>query len=139
MSQGLTVDTSVIVPAMSAWHPAHREALTVVSQRATAIVGHALLEAYSVLTRLPSPFRVEPALASAALGALDLPVVALEPDEITTLIQRLGPEQVSGGAAYDALVAATAQQHGLTLITSDTRARRTYQAMGVRFEPLGSE
>lgn len=97
------------------------------------------MEAYSVLTRLPSPYRVEPRLASAALEGLRLPIVALEPAGLRPLIQRLGEKRIGGAAAYDALIAATARHHGLTMVTSDRRARPTYEAMGVQFQLLASE
>lgn len=34
-----------------------------------------------------------------------------------------------GGTVYDALIAADARHHGLTLVTSDGRARRTYAGL----------
>lgn len=42
---------------------------------------------------------------------------------------------ISGGAIFDALVAAAAREHGLVLATRDGRARSTYRALGaeVRF------
>ena len=48
-------------------------------------------------------------------------------------------QRIGGGAAYDALVAATAKHHGLALVTADRRARRTYEAMGVQIQLLASE
>jgi predicted nucleic acid-binding protein len=38
---------------------------------------------------------------------------------------------ISGGAIFDALVAAAAREHGLVLATRDSRARSTYRALGV--------
>ncbi len=102
------------------------------------IVGHVLVEAYSVLTRLPRNQRVRPELALSALSAafLDDPVV-LAGAEIRELIQTLGRSGVAGGAAYDAVVAETARRHGLTLITLDERATTTYEAIGVDTVFLG--
>ncbi|GFG71086.1 hypothetical protein MSEN_28060 [Mycolicibacter senuensis] len=37
---------------------------------------------------------------------------------------------VTGGAAYDALVASAAREHGVALATRDARARSIYEAMG---------
>ena len=43
------------------------------------------------------------------------------------------PERaIAGGAAYDALVAATAAAHGAELITCDRRAAALYERYGVR-------
>jgi predicted nucleic acid-binding protein len=39
-----------------------------------------------------------------------------------------------GGAIYDALVAATAQEAGARLVSRDRRAARTYEAIGARYE-----
>ena len=48
------------------------------------------------------------------------------------------PERaVTGGGAYDALVAATAAAHGVTLITCDRRAASLYDAYGVRATYIG--
>ncbi len=41
---------------------------------------------------------------------------------------------IGGGAVYDALVGATAREHGLTLMTRDRRALETYRALDVRVE-----
>jgi predicted nucleic acid-binding protein len=37
---------------------------------------------------------------------------------------------VRGGALYDALIAATAVRHDADLLSADSRARATYDAMG---------
>jgi predicted nucleic acid-binding protein len=48
----------------------------------------------------------------------------------------LAPLRITGGAVYDALVAAVAREHGLPLLTADDRARPTYEAMGITVEWL---
>ncbi|GAB3914246.1 hypothetical protein GCM10011575_18120 [Microlunatus endophyticus] len=53
------VDTSVIVAAFAGWHQDHASAAAELRQR-PRVVAHALLEAYSVLTRLPGPHRAPP-------------------------------------------------------------------------------
>lgn len=47
------------------------------------------------------------------------------------MIGELGRCGVSGGGTYDALVGATARHHRATLLTSDERARATYERLGV--------
>jgi len=69
---GTALDSSVVVAALASWHEHHDAALAAVqealSSEAGAIVpGHALVEAYSVLTRLPRPHRLRPADAARAL------------------------------------------------------------------------
>jgi len=46
-------------------------------------------------------------------------------------LPRLG---IVGGAVYDAVVAATALRHGLTLRSLDRRATPTYDAVKVAYE-----
>ena len=48
------VDSSVVVAALIDWHPHHDIALRVLGKK-PRIVAHALIESYSVLTRLPAP------------------------------------------------------------------------------------
>lgn len=58
------LDTSVLVAAIQSWHTEHERALHAVSRalaEASAVVPyHALIEAYSVLTRMPKPLRLSP-------------------------------------------------------------------------------
>lgn len=125
-----TCDTSVLVPALVSWHEAHeesREALRGVG----AIGAHVLLEAYSVLTRLPGSQRLDATLAADALAALPWDVIDLSAAARIPLIERFAEAGVSGGAVYDGVVGRTAREHGLTLVTRDRRAMRTYDALGV--------
>jgi len=43
---------------------------------------------------------------------------------------------ISGGASYDALVAATAASHGAELVTFDRRAAPVYERYGIRVHLL---
>ena len=54
-----------------------------------------------------------------------------------SLLEDFGRAGIAGGAVYDALVGACANEHGLPLATLDRRALETYRALGVRIEPLG--
>ena len=60
----VAVDTNVIVAALSTWDARYESAARAIERLAdenTLIVPlHVLIEAYSVLTRLPRPFRVTP-------------------------------------------------------------------------------
>ena len=47
---------------------------------------------------------------------------------------RLASLNIAGGAVCDALVAATAVEHGITLATRDRRAVETYRARDIDFE-----
>lgn len=132
MSERATCDTSVLVPALAAWHGDHGTARRALL-RVAALPAHVLIEAYSVFTRLPAPHRVDAADAASAIGALDLELLQLPGGEHRTLVRRLAEAGVSGGAVYDGLVAAAAAHHGLLLLTRDRRARATYDVVGARY------
>lgn len=131
-----TPDTSVVVAGLSAWHPDHDIARTVLERR-PPVCGHVLVESYSVLTRLPQPRRLAPSIVTEALLATfrDDPIT-LGAAALRRLVGRLTTIGVAGGSVYDALVAETAREHGLELATLDRRATTTYDAVGVRVEFL---
>jgi len=102
------VDTSVVVVAFASWHEQHALADSVVAA-GSRLVAHCAIEAFSVLTRLPPPHRAPAHLVSDYLAArFRDPYVALDSDGYRVLLSRLVELGISGGAAYDALVAATA-------------------------------
>jgi predicted nucleic acid-binding protein len=53
------------------------------------------------------------------------------------LFHRLVRLGIAGGAVYDALVAAAAVEHQVTLATRDRRALETYRALGAKAEVIG--
>ena len=96
---------------------------------------HVALETFSVLTRLPPPHRFAAGLVEALLAAhFPEPPLVLPGDQQTSLIKLAAEAGVTGGAIYDALVAATAKHSGATLLTRDLRARSIYELVGVSFE-----
>jgi toxin FitB len=129
-------DTSVMVPALVAWHPEHAAARRALADVVTAIPAHVLLESFSVLTRLPAPHRIAASDAAAVLDAMvdaaGLAPIVLPAEEHRRLVSTLAAHGVRGGAVYDGLVGATARHHDLELLTRDRRARTTYEALGVR-------
>lgn len=134
---GTTCDTSVLVPALVGWHERHAAArAALVGMR--ALPAHVVVETYSVLTRLPGPHRIAAGDAAGALDALRLDVVDLPGKAQARLVADLGRLRLTGGAVYDALVAATVAHNGLELVTADRRARLTYDALGVRYSVLES-
>ncbi len=131
---GIAVDTSIVVAGLVADHTRH-EAARAVLAAGPAIPAHVAFESYSVLTRLPSPGRLSPAVVSTLLErAFAGRYVALSASEQATLLADLPGKGIAGGAVYDALVAATARRHGLTLRSLDQRAAPTYKALGVAYE-----
>jgi predicted nucleic acid-binding protein len=130
------VDSSIAIAAILADPEAHEVAEEALSESATTIA-HVATETYSVLTRLPPPLRLD-ATRAAAIVATRLPSsrVTLDADAHARSPERLAAAQVSGGATYDGLIALTALEHDLELLSGDRRAARTYSALGVRFRLL---
>jgi predicted nucleic acid-binding protein len=126
-----TPDSSVVIAAFASWNRHHKPAIEALGD-ARDLVAHAELESYSVLTRLPEPFRAEPALVTEYLRE-DYPgkrMILPEPAR-RELVMRLAGLAIAGGAVYDAMVAATAAHHGYRLLSCDRRATATYERLGV--------
>ncbi len=125
----IAADTSVLVAAFASWHESHSAAQEAL--RGARLVAHSVVETYSVLTRLPPPHRVVPDLAARFLRQVttDAPLT-LPAEEIAGLPELLSGRGISGGAAYDALIAVTAVRHGAELVSLDSRAAATYRAIG---------
>lgn len=130
----IAVDTSVVVAAVAAWHEGHAAANEAVA-RGVRVPAHCMVEAYSVLTRLPPPHRV-PAGTAAEVLERRFPDVPLPPADPAGLLGRLAAAGISGGAVYDGLVAMTAASHDALLLSRDRRAAPVYAALGVPFELL---
>ncbi len=62
--------------------------------------------------------------------------LVLDADAHRACLDRAVDAGLSGGALYDALIAATAAEHGATLISADRRASPAYETMGARVEYL---
>jgi predicted nucleic acid-binding protein len=129
-------DTSVVLPALLSDHEAHQAAADALST-CTTTIAHVALEAYSVLTRLPPPHRAEATTVAAVLQArLPQALVTLSARTYSSAPSRMAAADISGGSAYDGLIALTALTHDIELVSRDTRAARAYRALGVRFRLL---
>jgi predicted nucleic acid-binding protein len=130
------LDTSTAIALVVEDHEAHATTRQALRGRRLGLAGHAWFETFSVLTRLPSGLRRSPADVLRLL-ARDFPASGFlgqaEAVELGRALARLG---ISGGAVYDALVAAAARQHRRALVTGDLRARSVYQALGVEIETI---
>lgn len=100
------------------------------------LVGHALAETYSVLTRLPGDARLAPTDAVELIDDNFAGCSALPAEDAETIHREFAQRGIAGGAVYDALVAAAARAHDLPLGSRDARARPTYELMGARVEML---
>jgi predicted nucleic acid-binding protein len=121
----VAVDTSVAVPLLVRSHHDHADVVRWWNGQEIALSGHALVETYSVLTRLPGDARLSPADAARLLNARFAPPLVLGSSPARKLPDTLSRLGIAGGAVYDALVALAAKQHGIALATRDARARGT--------------
>lgn len=130
-------DTSVVVAAFATWHEHHLAARRVVDDR-VRLIEHCALETYSVLTRLPPPHRCPAAVVRDYLKArFTSPYLRLDAESFKQFVMRLPEHNIAGGAAYDALIAATAVNNNAKLVTCDKRAAALYENYGVRSVFLG--
>ncbi len=132
----LLVDTSVAVALTVADHEQHDATFRALSAHRLGLAGHAAFETFSVLTRLPPPARRTPATVARLLAASFPHSRFLGAKAAGSLLARLETIEIAGGAVYDALVGAVANEHGLPLATRDRRALETYRALDVRVELL---
>lgn len=93
-----------------------------------------MLEAYSVLTRLPAGLAVAATVASDVLDErFPGKPMRLSAAECASLPSTLAQAGVSGGASYDGLVALEAASHRQAVFTLDRRAQDAYRRLGTAF------
>ncbi len=112
MTPPIAIDTSVAIPLLVATHAAHATVATWWAGRRLALAGHAFVETYAVLTRLPHDLRLAPDDAARLMSARFTDPLLLHEAaarEVPAVLSHLG---ISGGATYDALVALAAAEHG---------------------------
>jgi predicted nucleic acid-binding protein len=134
----VTADTSVIVASFAPWHEHHEVAFAAIG-RVDGVVAHCLIETYSVLTRLPAPHRMIPGVVSRYLELTfgGHTVFGLPPEEQRKLVTVCAAQGLSGGAVYDAMIAASCARAKAKLLTLDSRARQTYVALAIEHELIG--
>jgi len=131
------VDTSVAVPYIHGKHPHFARVNEALVGRKLKLCGHAAVETYSVLTRLPGDARLSAkAAVHLMLGSFGGEPLTLKPDTFTRVPSILAERGIFGGAVYDGLVALAAIDNNAILLTRDTRALATYDALGVEVEVL---
>ncbi|MDQ6739174.1 MAG: PIN domain-containing protein [Actinomycetota bacterium] len=134
MNPAVALDTSVAVPLLLTSHRAHALVAQWWGGRELALSGHALVETYAVLTRLPGDARLAPGDAARLLTERFAAPLLLSPTASKRIPQTLAGLGIAGGAAYDAIVALAAAEHEYVLATRDARAKSTYDAVGVQVE-----
>jgi predicted nucleic acid-binding protein len=130
------VDTSVVVPALLSWHD-HHDACRAAATGAS-IPAHALLESFSVMTRLPTPHRIGGQVAHRLLEAwFDRAAVLPAPADVQRrIVPLVSSRGFEGGSVCDALIGLTARSAGHVLVTRDRRALRLYEDLDVEVEFL---
>jgi predicted nucleic acid-binding protein len=132
----LLVDTSVAVPLAVGDHEHHQAVFEALSGHRRGLAGHAAFKTFSVLTRLPPPARRTASTVARLLAATFPNTRFLSAEAAVQVFAELKGNGIAGGAVYDALVGATAVEHGLSLATRDRRALNTYRALDVKIELL---
>ena len=122
-----------MIAALSAWHE-HHDAAAERLQGVLAVPAHVMIEAYSVLTRLPGGLAVPATVASDVLAErFPGELLQLSPRQRAALPVTLARAGVAGGASYDGLVALEAVAHGQELLTLDRRAQDAYRRLGAEY------
>lgn len=121
------LDTSCLVAAVCAWHGQHDATRREIERRDAAgeklvLAAHSLVEAFSVLTRLPEPHRLRPDDALELIEANwgETRLIALAAPDYRATLRRCRDAGIGGGAVYDALIAACARKARVeTVVTWD--------------------
>jgi predicted nucleic acid-binding protein len=128
------VDTSLAVPLLALRHDGHAAARAWARGKELWLAGHAAVETYSVLTRLPGGPPASPQGVAEAIDRAFSGVAALPSKTARRAHRELATQGIAGGAVHDGLVALAAREEGLPLATRDARAAGTYSALGIAFE-----
>lgn len=131
ISAELLLDTSAAIALVHDRNPAHERLLELTHGRAIGLAGHAAIETYSVLTRMPGAARLSPARARETI-ARSFPVLApLSVRSAEAAITTFADAGIAGGSVYDGLVGLAARDASVPLVTCDRRALGTYAALRV--------
>ncbi len=124
----IAVDSSVIIAGLLSWHEFHQRAFQalekVMSGRRLLIPFPALVESYSVMTRLPSPHRLRPEVAHQLLqhSFSDARIAGLSPRKAWTFLGDCVASATAGGRVYDAVIASAAiEANARELLTFNPR------------------
>lgn len=128
------IDTSVAVALLLRSHEAHSVVTSWRRGRKLALCGHALIETYAVMTRLPGTARVTPGDALRLLNSNFSPPLSPHPETLRRALEIFAGAGIAGGATYDAWVALAARDNDAILASRDARAEATYRRLGVDVE-----
>ncbi|TAL44312.1 MAG: type II toxin-antitoxin system VapC family toxin [Salinibacterium sp.] len=134
----VVLDTSVAVALLMSTHEAHGAVKAALGGHQPVLAAHSLVETYSVLTRLPGDARARPADVVTAIDSNFGHTAVLSVETQGQLHEIFAQAGVQGGAVYDGIVALTALDNGLVLLTRDRRALGAYAALGVNVRLIES-
>ena len=120
----IALDSSYLVPLLSDLHAHHKptqDSYERCIERGDEIVLpiHAVLECYSVLTRMPPPYRLSADIAQRTIAdtfSRIAVVVGVKSAILWDYLLELAARHVIGGRVYDALIARCAADAGATLL-----------------------
>lgn len=117
-------DTNVIVASLSEAHEMYDRCKpwfdqAQIDQTIEGLIStHSLAECYSILTRLPPPYRISPATVDRLLteNLTQFTRVSLTAEDYQTAIRRVVQLNISGGGIYDAVIAQAALKANVDLL-----------------------
>jgi predicted nucleic acid-binding protein len=133
-------DTSCMIAAVCSWHEHHVRAADAIEGRLERkermiVAAPALLEMYSVLTRLPAPYRLAPLSALRVVEAnfvKGVKIVALDAEAYVAILRDAPRAGIFGGRTYDAAIAACARKANVqTLLTFNESHFRPFSDPGL--------
>lgn len=129
-----------MIAALSAWHPHYHQAAGAIGGRLAGgdtmvLAGPALVETYSVLTRLPPPHRLSPTSGIRLLQSFEgnaAELVALDGDAYVRLVRSAAERGIAGGGIYDAVIGACGVAAGVdAILTFNDRQFRRLGLTGI--------
>jgi predicted nucleic acid-binding protein len=121
---GIALDSSYLIALLCEWHDHHPQTVRsyqrYLDQNAQIIIpGHALLECYSVLTRMPVPYRLPTDTAMQLIEenfAGGATIVGTKAGAFWGMLKNLARNRVGGGQVYDALIFSCAAEAGAAVL-----------------------
>jgi predicted nucleic acid-binding protein len=120
----IALDSSYLIALLCDWHAHHHRTLRSYQHwrdRAERVIlpVHSILEAYSVLTRMPAPYRLPPDIAWQTIRdnfARTAILVGVKTGGVWEWMGSLADLRVGGGQVYDALIAWCAVEAGAAVL-----------------------
>ena len=123
------LDSNVLIALLCDWHEHHGKTLTSyerwLGKNAVPVIPvQAILECYSVLTRLPAPHRLPPEATRLAIEetfSRTAVIAELRPEAAWSAIDKLSRLGFGGGRVYDAAIAECVAKAGATVLLTWNR------------------